>query len=126
MKCNVRKSHENIALLRRAKLFVPQNILIKLYNALIMPHFTYCSTVWNDGCCSHINKLFKLQKRAARVITASTYEVRSTEIQENLDWITVEKNLKNRETIMSMPFKALTGKLPKYVVELFTKCENEN
>ena len=25
-----------------------------------------------------------------------------------------------------MTFKALTGKLPKYLVELFTKCENEN
>ena len=58
------------------------------------------------------------------MITGSTYEVRSTEILENLDWITVEKNLKNRETIMT--FKALTGKLPKYLVELFTKCENEN
>ena len=109
-----KKISKHIAFLRSAQLFVPQNILIKLCNALIMLHFTYCSTVWNDGCCSHINKLFKLQKRAARVITGSTYEVRSTEILENLDWITVEKNLKNRETIMT--FKALTGKLLKYLV----------
>ncbi len=35
----------NIALLRRAKSFVPRNILEKMYNAFVIPHFSYCSTV---------------------------------------------------------------------------------
>ena len=46
------------------------------YNALVWPHFNYCSTIWNDGSCSIIDKLFKLQKRAARMITRDTYDVR--------------------------------------------------
>ena len=41
--------------------------LIKMYNALVWPHFNYCSTIWNDGCYTITNKLFKLQKRAARI-----------------------------------------------------------
>ena len=33
-------------------------------HTLVLPHFTYCLNVWNDGCCAHIEKLHKLHKRA--------------------------------------------------------------
>ena len=44
-----KKISNNIALLRRAKSFVPEHILNKMYNAFVIPNFYYCSTVWNDG-----------------------------------------------------------------------------
>ena len=69
MQCKIISS--NFALLKRAKLFVNRDGLIKIYNALVLPHFNYCSTIWNDGCCSIIDKLFKLQKRAARQFSVS-------------------------------------------------------
>ena len=47
---------KNIALLRRAKSFVPRHVLEKMYNAFIVPPFYYCSTVWYDGSK---NKLIK-------------------------------------------------------------------
>ena len=65
----------NIALLRRAKEFVTQETLVKMYNTLILPYFIYCSNAWLDGTTTNINKLYKLQKRAARVITGASYEV---------------------------------------------------
>ena len=40
-----KKISKNIALLRRAKSFVPLYTLIKMYNALVLPHRTYCSTI---------------------------------------------------------------------------------
>ena len=49
-----------------------------MFDALVLPRFTYCSNVWSYGSCSLIEKLKKLQKRAARVITGSTYEIRKT------------------------------------------------
>ncbi len=73
--------------LRRAKSFVPLHILIKMYNALVSPHLTYCSTIWNDGSNTILNKLSKLQRRAARVITGQSYDVRSTQILESLNWM---------------------------------------
>jgi hypothetical protein len=42
-----KKLSKSIALLRRAKRFVNQNVLINMYNSLVLPHFTYCSNVWN-------------------------------------------------------------------------------
>ena len=95
-----------------------------MYNALVWPHFNYCSTIWNDGSCSKIDKLFKLQKRVACVITGDTYDVRSTQILNNLNWLPIEELLKKREVIMT--FKALTGRLPQYLVKLFTRCQNNN
>ena len=56
-----------------------------MFNALVLTHFTYCSNVWSHDSCSHIEKLKKLQKRAACVITGSTYEILSTEIL-NENW----------------------------------------
>ena len=55
------------------------------------------------------------------MITGETYDaVRSTEILENLGWMSIEEVLKKRETIMT--FKALTGTSPNYLTELFTTC----
>ena len=119
-----KKISKNIALLRRAKSFVPLHILIKMYNALVSPHLTYCSTIWNDGSNTILNKLSTLQRRAARVITGQSYDVRSTQILESLNWMPIEDILKKREIIMT--FKALTNRLPDYVQNFFTKCENSN
>ena len=65
----------NIALLRRTKEFVTQETLVKMYNTLILPYFIYCSNAWLDGTTTNINKLYKLQKRAARVIMGASYEI---------------------------------------------------
>ena len=119
-----KKISSNIALLRRAKQFVPQEILLIMYNALVLPHFNYCSTIWCDESVNHVNKLSKLQKRAARVITGYGYDIRSSDIFEELDWIPIAKTLENRETLMT--FKALTGRLPQHISDIFTKCHNEN
>ena len=95
-----------------------------MHNALVLPYFTYCSTVWSDGRYTHIDKLSKLQKRAARVITGDKYEVRSIEIFDKLRWLPIDAILKNREIVFT--FKALTKRLPKYIFELFNKCNNTN
>ena len=68
-----KKISRSIALLRKAKDFASQEKLVAIYNSLVLPHFNYCSTIWNDNNKSHIDKLWKLQKRAARVITSSDY-----------------------------------------------------
>ena len=68
--------------------------------------------------------ILRPKRRAARVITGQTYDVRSTQILGDLSWIPIEDTLKRREIIMS--FKALTDRLPTYLQELFIKCNNDN
>ena len=57
-------------------------------------------------------------------IIEETYAVRFTQILENLGWTSIDEALKRRETLMT--FKALTGRSPNYLTELFTTCENDN
>jgi hypothetical protein len=121
MQC--KKISQTIALLKRAKQFVSQDTLLNMFNALVLPHFTYCSNVWNDGSCANIEKLHKLHKRAARVITGSNYEIRSSEIFEKLGWEKIEIILKKREHIMT--FKALRGETPDYLSDLFVASHND-
>ena len=42
-----KKIKKNNALLRRAKKYTTENGLITLNNSLVLPYFTYCSTVEN-------------------------------------------------------------------------------
>ena len=64
-----------------------------------------------------------MQKRAARVITGSGYEIRSREIFERLGWEPIENILKKREIIMT--FKAIQDELPGYMSEMFTFNHND-
>ena len=118
-----KKISNNIALLRRAKSFVPEHILNKMYNAFVIPNFYYCSTVWDDGHKNKLTKLSKLQKKAARVITGASYDERSNEIFRKLDWMPIHKSLSIRENIVT--FKALTANSPNYLTEMFNFCSNE-
>ena len=63
-------------LLRRIRDFASFDILIKIYKALIEPHFDYACTVWDDLDTTIALKLQRLQNRAARIITRSDYEGR--------------------------------------------------
>ena len=62
-----------IGALKRVRPFISKETAIQIYSALIMPHFDYCSPVWN--CLSGYlgDKHQKLQIRA-RVITKSPFE----------------------------------------------------
>lgn len=51
------------------KLILPLKILVDLYNAMILPHLSYCNIVWGNCASYLLQKLFLLQKRAIRAIT---------------------------------------------------------
>jgi hypothetical protein len=61
------KVSKGIGMLRRLKNCVPKTTLIKVYNALVVPYFDYCSLVWSN-CIVISSKLQKMQNRAARQI----------------------------------------------------------
>ena len=90
---------------------------ISLYQSLVMPHFDYCSNVW--GNCGVVlgSKLQKLQNRAARIITWSGYEIRSTEILASLGWCDLETR-QNRQKVTLM-FKIMNDIAPGYLKQLF-------
>ena len=68
-------------------------------------------------------KMLKLQKRAARVITSSGLEERSSKIFQMLKWTKIQSILKKRELVMT--FKALRGMAPEYLTPMFHVSVNQ-
>jgi len=56
-------------ILNRLRHFLPQSVLLNIYNSLIVPHLNYGSLLWEK----YSYKLFKNQKYAIRSITSSKY-----------------------------------------------------
>jgi exonuclease III len=53
----------------RMKHILPENILLTLYNTLVLPHFNYGVLLWGG----HLNRLERLQKKTIRAVTNSKY-----------------------------------------------------
>ena len=61
----------------------------------------------------------KLQNRAARIITGSSFTTSALPLIESLGWKTIEELISNKTKICV--FKALNGLAPQYLTELFSR-----
>ena len=71
-----KKISKQIAVISRFRKLLSIQTKLTLYKAYILPHFTYCSTVWMHCGKTASDKLEKLNKRALRLIfndNANTY-----------------------------------------------------
>ena len=69
-----KKIASGIGAIKRIRPLVAPDILHYIYNALVQPHFEYCSIVWENCGKTLFDKLQKLQNRAARSLTSSSYD----------------------------------------------------
>ena len=58
-----------IGVLNKLKFIIPDQILLTIYNSLILPHLNYCILAWGYDS----KRLYKLQKKALRIINKSPY-----------------------------------------------------
>lgn len=108
-----------LGLLRRIRNCVDFDTLITIYKALVQPHLDYACIVWDGLDKGLALKLQRLQNRAARIITRSNWEVRSSDILASLNWDTLEQrrySLKKKFMI-----KTLNGKTPEYIQQIFER-----
>ena len=108
-----------VGFLRHAKSFLPEETLQTLYTGIVEPHFRYCCSVWGCAGLTEINQLQKLQNRAARMITNSSFDAPSRPLIKGLGWKTVEE-LASGES-KTMVFKSLNELAPQYLCDLFTR-----
>ena len=80
-----KKVSSAIGAIKRVRPFISKGTAIQIYNALIMPHFDYCSPVWDCLSGYLSDKLEKLQNRAARVITKLPFDTSSNYLLSTLD-----------------------------------------
>ena len=109
---------KRIGLIRRIKFFLPISTLIKLANALVMPHFDYCSSVWSNCNVQYSNNLQILQNRLARVLVSADIRTRIIDLMNALNWNKLDQRWKLQ--LLLTTFKCLKGDAPVYLSSQFS------
>ena len=74
---------------------LPLKERIKFYIAIIKPIFTYGGLIWSSTSKDNLRRVFKLQKRAARVILGTRIrEERTVTLFNKLNWLAFDDELK--------------------------------
>ena len=114
-----KKIASGIGAIKRIRPFVPPDTLIYIYSALIQPHFDYCNLVWGNCGKTLSDRLQKLQNRAARLLTSSSYDADAKGLIRQLGW----KDLCTQRQIQKalMVYRSLNGLVPEYLSSKFLK-----
>ena len=90
MKHLTKKIASNIWLLSKIKTFLSKAHCVQFHKSYIQPHIDFCNVVWESTYETNKLKIFRLQKRACRVILDYNVEdsqdaMRSLKIQSIYD-----------------------------------------
>ena len=85
------KVSRGLGILKYVKKCSPFSALTSLYTSIVKPQFRYCCLVWGCAGTTEINQLQKLQNRAARIVTNSSFDTPSNKLIEKLGWKTINE-----------------------------------
>ena len=107
-----------ISLLRQLAEHVPTCVQKRFYQGYILPLIDYGSITWGTTSIANIQRLSKLQKRAARIILKANFDTPSSLMFQELGWLSVENRLKYNKAVIT--YRALNNLTPDYLSELLT------
>ena len=113
-----------ISLLRQISAYVPQDIQKLYYQSYIVPLLDYGCNTWGTTSSANIERLSKLQKRAARIILKADFMTPSKLMFETLGWLSVPKRLLYNKAILT--YKALNNLTPTYISNLLTPLSEKH
>ena len=116
-----KKIASGIGAIKRCRPFVNRTTLECVLNALVQPYFNYCSEFWGHCNKSLSNKLQKLQNRAARILTFSSYDTSADSLFEQLNWKWLDTQ--RQIQVATMVYKSIHGLAHDYLSSLFTKYD---
>ena len=86
------------------------------YQGYILPLIDYGSNTWGSTSKLNIERLSKLQKRAARIILKADFDTLSSEMFNELGWSTIENRHNYNKAVLT--YKALNDLTPEYISNL--------
>ena len=113
-----KKISSAIGALKRIRPFISESTALQIYQALILLHFDYCSPVRDELSVTLSDKLQKLQNRAARVITRSSYDTSASILLNRLNWDNLSTRRKKLKAMLML--KIIKGLSPAYLQDLFS------
>jgi hypothetical protein len=90
------KINRSLFILSRIRYQVNRKSLLTLYYSLIHPHLTYCIENWGLCAKKELAKLFKLQKRAVRIIMGAKNRQHTNALFKTLNILKLEDIIKHK------------------------------
>ena len=116
IRCKISKG---IGILCKARKVLNEKTLITLYYSFIYPYLTYCVEVWGGASDCYISSIFKLQKRAIRILASANYRAHTKPIFDRFEILTLHKIYIYQ--IALFMFNYNSGMLPDIFYSIFTK-----
>ncbi len=124
---------KNIGILRKLRNTLPKQILFTLYNTLVLPYISYSNIAWaitdrtltQNSCpwtstnTTKLDDIFKLQKRALRIINNSNYTSHTKTMFKELKTLNIFDLNKLQTAIFMYRYK--TNTLPNSFINFFSK-----
>ena len=106
-----------------ASIFYTKSVMFTSEDKLfLILYFRYSCPVWGVAGINAINRLQKLQSRAARIVINSAYNAAALPIIRKLGWPTI-KELIESETL-KMVCKVVNKQAPIYLTEMFARLSD--
>ena len=105
-----------ISLLRQLATYVPTHIQKVYYQGYILPYIDYGFVTWGSASATNIERISKLQKRAARIILRADYDTPSVDMFSQLGWLSFPDRLKNNKAVLT--YRAINNLSPEYITQL--------
>lgn len=105
-----------ISLLRQLATYVPVHVQKLYYQGYILPLIDYGSVTWGATSVANVERLAKLQKRAARIILHADFNTSSAHMFKELGWLSIADRLKYNKAILT--YRALNNLTPEYISKL--------
>ena len=109
--------NSRLFLLSKIKIYLDKKSrILFFFNSYILPIFDYCSNVWGNLNDEGIQRITKLQKRAARIILDAPFLTPTRELFENLNWLSFCDRISYNKFVLV--HKILHDKTPNYLKKL--------
>ena len=104
------KISKGVGVLSRLSKELSYNILILIYDTILLPYLTYCCITWGFTYQTYINKIFTIQKKAIRIITHSPFECHSSPLFKKTNNLNIFQIIEYYASILM--FKKLNSTVP--------------
>jgi hypothetical protein len=118
------KISKGIGIICKARKLLETHTLLTLYYSMVYPYLLYCIEVWGSSGQTRMSSLFKLQKKALRIITSANFYAASDPLFNNLQILKLSQIYLNSVAIIM--FKYVKGMLPSIFDDLFNRNRDIN
>ena len=108
---------QQIGVILSVKFYLPPATLNLLANALVFPHFDYCSPVWTNCISEFSNSLQILQNKLARVLLSADIRTPISDMMNTLCWDKLHERWNKQ--LLVIVFKCLHHNAPSYLSSQF-------